>query len=418
MKFKKIDALIIVIILLVAGLLFYRVGFIGEKKEEKKEIYPPGEEKHDLQPLPPESFITASRRVVEPIDEGAHFKSKLVVCREWWFFSVIFNSSMLKNWSLTVGFAHMAYGDIFGKLKPDLFLLSLTDDKGNSYGGIINKDRLIKKTLSAGSPGVSLKFDNNWAEGSYPYWHVHIEDNDLDAKHDIIVDLDFVANSLPLWTVMDRFKLENMEKSNIAQYMVPSCTVVGNVTLDGNSFDASGIGYYEHSWTPFYIRRGMIPVVRLNGWDTFYIHFDNGWDMYLHKIYPAPQFISSKTPRLNFVGCIILSYNGGEKITEFRTFQMKTTGSERKTMFVRMPTSFEISASKKFTILLEKVDLRLNLYIDLLGKCEKTWRFPSYIGMQTGLASVKGSISWFDGEKEVSIDLNGKATFWSTRAAP
>jgi len=191
-----------------------------------------------------------------------------------------------------------------------------------------------------------------------------------------------------------------------------------NITLDGNSFDASGIGYYEHSWTPFYVRRGMIPVVRLNGWDTFYMHFDNGWDMYLHKIYPAPQFISSKTPRLNFVGCIILSYNGGEKITEFRTFQMKTTGSERKTMFVRMPTSFEISASKKFTILLDKVDLKLNLYIDLLGKCEKTWRFPSYIGMQTGLASVKGSISWFDGEKEVSMDLNGKATFWSTRAAP
>jgi predicted secreted hydrolase len=422
MKFKKIDALFIAIIILIAGLFFYKIGFTGEKKEgfEDRGALPGEEEKFDLQPLPPPSIIVPSRRVVEPVDEGAHFKSKLSVCREWWFFTAIFNnkSSELRNWSLTVGFSHMAYGDIFGKLKPDLFLLSLNDDKGNSYGGIINKERLFKKTLEASGPGVNLKYDKNWAEGSYPYWHVHVEDEEVDSEHEIIIDLDYIAQSLPLWTVMDRFKLENMPKSNIAHYMIPSCNVEGIVILDGEPYKVSGVGYYEHSWTPFYVRRGITPGIRLNGWDTFYIHFDNGWDMYLHKVYPAPQFISSKRAKLNPIGCIILSYNSGEKITEFRTFQMKPTGLERKILFVKMPSGFTVSASKKFNIILDKVDIKLDLKIDLLGICEKIWKFPSYIGMRAGSADVTGSISWFDGENEISTDLNGIATFWTVRAAP
>ena len=94
--------------------------------------------------------------------------------------------------------------------------------------------------------GVNLMYGNSSAQGMYPYYHFHCEDN----VNDIITDLQFHATSLPCWT------LEGPTNCVIPwgfsgtgkAYFVPSLEVNGTITMNGTTYKATGIAYYEHDF--------------------------------------------------------------------------------------------------------------------------------------------------------------------------
>jgi hypothetical protein len=91
-KLKKIDAIIVVALIVVAGLFLYKAGYISLPLLE--EVSPPEDENVTAPPpeipTPPTSFIPSFRRDVSPEDEGVHY-DKIRISREWWYFGAVFN---------------------------------------------------------------------------------------------------------------------------------------------------------------------------------------------------------------------------------------------------------------------------------------------------------------------------------------
>ena len=404
MKMKKIDIAVLIAVLLVASIFFYKAGYIPPSPPPKPlpPVPPEGNETvAEKVPTPPSSFIMPSRRAITSDDEGCHYKS-LLINREWWYFSAIFDSedSELKDWGIVVSFKHLAYGDLFGELKPDVLTVVLFDDKGNVYGGVINERR---GTLDATSPGVDLKFKNSWAQGEYPRWHLHAETRDVGDDHRIVIDLDYEAHHLPIWVYDTR--LFNKSKSKLASYVILGCNVSGKIKMDGKTYVVEGTGFHEHSWSPTYIKKWMI-----DGWDWIQLKLENGWIIYISKFYPPSNLLSKISP----FGKIILTPDG-ESITEFKTFSVDAKSKDKIFLFTKFPARFSISAKKTHNILLERIDLKLNIEIETTSTFQKVWKFPTYVGFKMGGCKATGTISWLEDGEEVSLDLSGTGTIWTTR---
>ena len=90
----------------------------------------------------PTSIILPSDRTIKPEDEGEHYKD-LLVNREWWYYSTVFsNDCELAGWTLLVSFNHMARNDL-GWTKPDMLFVVLTSPQGARYGGVSERERPI-----------------------------------------------------------------------------------------------------------------------------------------------------------------------------------------------------------------------------------------------------------------------------------
>ena len=202
---NKLNVIILVIVIVLSSLFFYKAGYIFPSPPD--DTQPPDSTNTTTPPdevPPPTSFFPSTRRDVSAEDEGEHF-NRLRINREWWYYTALFTNadSDLKDWTVQISFNHMARTDLLGTNKPDLLLVTLSDPTGDVYGGIINKERKLgiinEGTLIANSPGVNLQFENSWAEGEYPDWHVHAEGTDVESAQDFKIDLDYHANALPLW---------------------------------------------------------------------------------------------------------------------------------------------------------------------------------------------------------------------------
>jgi len=289
------------------------------------------------------------------------------------------------------------------------------------YGGMINKERglgiLKSGTLIASSPGVNVEFEDSWAEGEYPNWHVHAEDRDIDKSHEITIDLDYKANSLPIWTIGNR--AFDKSRSTIANYLFAGCDVTGIVKIDGREYKVAGTGHHEHSWTPNIVTRGS-----LNGWDMFNIILDNGWSLYISNFYPTPQLISSETYRVNPFGTAIIATDNGETLTELKNIDLKITKEDDQIFpFVKMPLDFDLDAKPSIDPIyiisqsfLYGTNMKLDTSIGIENDYNKVWKFPTYLGMKTGMCLINGTLSWSDNEGDHTIPLDGIGVSWSMRA--
>ena len=419
-KLKKIDILIVVILIVSSGIVLFKAGYIYQPSEEK---IPPSEREKQTQikespekPLiPPASITPGYMRAVSPGDEGLHY-DKINVCREWWYFTVVFDkNSELPGWVATVSFNHMARGDLLGTAKPDLLVVALHGPNGEEYGGMINKERglgiLKQPTLQAKTPGVSVTYDDSWAEGEAPEWVVHAEDDDIDLNHDLIIDLHYFAPYDPIWTIGDRALQKT--KSNLASYVFLGCNVTGTVEIDGKTYKVHGLGFHEHSWSPNIVTRGLI-----NGWDWSQITLDNGWNIYYSNYYPTPQYISTKLSKKDVFGSLILTTDQGKSLTIFdNTISDITKSNEETFPFVTMPIKIHITGKPGLLQpLLSTYDISLDLNINIDNTYEKIWKFPTYVGMNVGRCSIDGTITWTDENGEHNIDIQGIGTIWNMRA--
>ena len=409
-RLKKIDIVVLLAIILVATIFFYKAGYISPFEDRDtggEEPSPPIDETPvNRTPQLPPSFILPSLRAITPDDEGCHYKS-LLVSREWWYFTAVLYGEEREEWGVAISFKHLAYGDLFGELKPDVLTVVLYDNNGNVYGGLTNERR---GTLKATSPGVDISFKDSWVQGSYPTWHVHVEDKDIDEKHEIIVDLDYQAHSLPLWTYDNR--ILNNSRSTLASYVVIGCTVKGKIIIDGRTYEVEGTGTYEHSWSPFYVRKSLF-----GGWDWFHIKLENGWMIYISQFYPSPKALTTKYNKFSPFGVMIITPDG-DTITKFSTFNLNSKSQEKIFLFTRFPAEFTLSAKKSHNLLLERIDLKVDMDIKTKDTYQKVWKFPTYVGVKIGGCTATGSISWVENGESYDIEIRGVGIGWTTRILP
>jgi len=428
MKFRKFDTIIIVVLIVATTLFLAKADYISI-------ILPnvhtnsPGKNTTTVTPLPPEpvytpptSLIPAYRRDVSASDEGVHF-SDLRTSREWWYFNAVFTdaSSQLKNWAVAISFNHMARGDLFGTNKPDLLVVSILGNNSETYGGMVNKEHhlgiLREGTLIAGSPGVKVEFEDCWAEGSYPRWHVHVQNADISAAQNIVIDLDFTAQSLPIWALGSHV----IEKSDseVANYVLLGCEVAGTITIDGKAYSVKGAGSHEHSWTPNAIRKLFI-----GGWDWFTFTLENGWIMYAANYLPSPQAISGALSSLDPFGTLLLSTDGGKTMTELKDVNLRITQKDEKVFpLVKLPAAFSLKADPSINplylvsqSLLYGTKTTLSAEISITHATSQIWKFPSYVGMKIGYCVIDGTISWSDDDGDHEVSIQGLGVSWNMRA--
>lgn len=145
---------------------------------------------------------------------------------------------------------------------------------------------------------------------------------------------------------------------------------------------------------------------------------DNGWNIYFSNYYPMPQFISTKTSKINPFGSLVITTNEGRTITTLDNIDFKITKSDKRIFpFVKLPSEFSLSAKPgSLQLLLKTYNIRLNIDIIAENTYEKVWKFPTYVGMKVGMITINGKITWSDGDGNHEIDLNGLGTLWSMRA--
>ncbi len=428
MKFKKIDTIIIVVMIVATTFFLVKADYISIILPNVH-TNPPGKNNTTVTPLPidqspapPTSLIPAYRRDVSPEDEGVHFND-LCTSREWWYFNAVFTdtTSQLKDWAVAVSFNHMARGDLFGTNKPDLLIVSILGNNSETYGGMVNKEHhlgiLQQGTLIAETPGVKVAFEDCWAEGSYPRWHVHVENPDVDSAHEIVIDLDFSAQSLPVWALGSHV----IEKSDseVANYVLLGCTVSGTVTIDGESYIVKGTGSHEHSWTPNAIRKLFI-----GGWDMFTLTMENGWNLYVANYLPSPQAISGAISALDPFGTLLISSDKGKTITELKDVNLKITQRDEKVFpLVRLPSGFSLQADPSINplyvvsqSLLYGTKTSLKGDLSITHATNHIWKFPTYIGMKIGYCVYDGSLSWTDDEGDHEVPIHGIGVSWNMRA--
>jgi len=476
LKAKKIDAIIIVIMIVIAGIVFYKIGFIPEKEEldipdiefikneEDKTLtvksvsenvlwediliegvcnknklgryvtkgdqitdcigiitirHKPTDTLIDTfkfapPPKLPYSIMAGFMRDVSPKDEGVHFNTILNL-REWWYYTVVFSEdSDLPGWTATIGFFHMAWGDLRLTFKPDILVVTLHSPDGKEYGGLINKKRgeilgiLGDKTLKANSPGVDLKYEDSWALGNAPEWHVHAEDKDIDKENEIIMDLDYFAPSSPYWLHSSR--LFDKGEGSIANYIFTGCEVTGEVILDGLKYEVKGIGHHEHSWS-----LGVAKIL-VKGWDWCHMTLDNGWNIYYSKYYLSRQILSSQTTKINPLSSLVITTDQGETLTVLEDIDITIEKSDRLFLLLKMPFEIGITARASLAqILLKTYDIKLDINIKAKNTYEKIWKFPTYVGMKIGLNTVTGKIKWSDDEGDHEMELSGTGAIWNMR---
>jgi len=422
-ELRKIDALIVISLIIVAIFVLYSAGYIEIQEDEPViPIITTPEEPEDTTdtPTPPTSpLIMGYMRSVTPEDEGKHFH-KLRICREWWYYTAIFSEdSDLAGWTMHVSFNHMAWGDLFGTFKPDVLVVTLHGPNGEEYGGIINKERglgLLKTpTLEADTPGVSVKYGKSWVEGLSPEWHLHVEDEDVDKDHTIIIDLDYFAPSDPMWTFGSRAFQKS--KSTLASYSFMGCNITGTIEIDGDRYVVKGTGHHEHTWTPNAVVRGTVKE-----WDWSQIQFDNGWSIYYSNYKIRHKLVDNKENRFNPLGTVLLTTNGGQDFTildGIETIIGKSENFEDKIfLHVKMPNTIDISAKPSLLQpLIKQFNIELDLEIKVANTYEKVWKIPTYLGMKLGRSQVTGKMSWVDGDNNAQeVELNGVATSWNMRA--
>ena len=335
------------------------------------------------------SFPFFSKYLIRENDEGIHH-NRYFSLQEWWYFNVLFNKldNKLKDCSLTISLCSFPHTD---SLK-----LVLHTKKEKNYGNIYLKPA---NTLRSKGTALDIKLGDNNAKGKYPYWHVYSDNIGLD-DHEIIVDLDFKANSLPMWILKNTGF--NLSTSPFGYYCIMNCDVKGIVKLTGKDYHVKGLGYHDHTWMPLSKKTNSKPrkkIIDFNIWDWLCIHFDNGWDAFIGKIHSYNRFAF-----INLIPGSICITPGGKKLVECKYFTLKNLEYKDSSFpSLKVPIKIQMKALKaNFS---RDKPLKKSFFLDITFEVENIKELvprnpPTWVQWET-TGNVKGKI--LESGKEIKL---------------
>ena len=367
----------------------------------------------------PESITTPNERTVKPEDEGEHYKD-LLVNREWWYYTAVFSKdSELPGWTLSVSFNYMSRTDILFT-KPDMMFVVLTSPEGDRYSGVIEKDRPLLGSyaflkdpvlqVTSSDKGFRVSFEDSFVQGKWPNWHLHVETNNVENGHKLLIDLQFFAPASPIWLHNNR-PIDG-SKAKIASYAFVGCDVSGSVEIDGFDYDVKGIGHHEHTWAT----GGILTKTLIRGWDWSHIKMENGWNVYYSNYYFTSQIKTSKDSKINPLGIVIVTNDQGKKITMLEDVNIKIERSDDLSLLLKIPIETIVTATPSLKqIILSGYNIKLDLNINAENTFDHSWKKLTQVGMKIGSISTTGVISWSDDYGDHEVKLDGIGTIWNMR---
>ena len=170
-----------------------------------------------------------------PEDEGDHYP----VMKEWWTIETLFKTlEDNKKWNFKVIIPYkMEDSSCF-------FQYALFD--------ITNKRCLLRrdidddiKKLSHEKNKLDLKYGKCTVAGLYPYYNIHIEDEEQGFN----IDMKYEANSFPHWIAHNITNGKVPFGWNFYKYgYIPNCALSGTIKIKDESYTIKGKGYLEHIW--------------------------------------------------------------------------------------------------------------------------------------------------------------------------
>lgn len=400
MKDKKIITITIII-------MFFTLS-LNSTFSACQDIY----ERVDIQENKNLSKLTSSTRyLLGENDEGLH-QNNVVNIQEWWYYNIYFNDeeSELNDWWFVISFLVVP--------KICSLKLELYDTENNSYGGINVKQRSFFKY---NDPVLNVSIDNNsYVIGRYPNWQIHAEYTKPNETK-IFVNLTFEANSLPMWMIKNTGK--NRSNSIFGYYCVMDCSAYGNISIDGKTYNVSGIGYHDHTWNPLGVKTPEFSNIKneniikkktglniYSSWEWLCVHFDNGWDMFIGKIFLDKQNIFGRL----IPGSLCFT-DSGEKLYDSLFFLLEYKVTKNSTVpGLEVPIKIHIKAlilntlgSKEF-----KGPILLDFYYEVKNLQEKVrgdppnWVFWQSHGTTYGVAKTLGNTIQLDGVAITEITKN------------
>lgn len=296
-------------------------------------------------------------------------------------------------------------------------------------------------TFQTSKNGMNLTYGNSSAQGVYPDYYFHCEDN----KNNIIANLHFHATSLPCWGFEGAtnctipWGLSGIGKA----YFIPTLEVNGTITINGTPYKATGVAYYEHDfiWSDFgnpfaiyslkefrtcrklisssikwYILQVLkdrpkprpAPLLHFSndnffGWSWSWIIFDNNWSIVLFR-----PILLGVTEGLNPILLYFTKdgYNYSEIACGYWTTN-KMKYMERVDMFI--PVNFDISAYKD----------DIELHLSFAPKTEMTELYSAdwcpFAESETCTFYCCGNVTGKYIDKETNVLLNGSYTIEQSR---
>ena len=197
-----------------------------------------------------------------------------------------------------------------------------------------------------------------------------------------------------------------------------NCSVDGNISINGTLYNVSGLGYYDHPWVPIKLKNTTSQNIKnwgknklpnlLNIWQWLCIHFDNGWDMFVGKIYSEKRYLFSKYGPGNI--CFTTS---GEKFDDIYFFLIQYDETKNSTIpGIVIPTKVHIKAFFLSTIELKHVRrlVLLDFYYEAKNSRNDTYGNPPYYGYWISQGKIYGSVKTLG----IIIPLKGWAVMETT----
>ena len=368
-------------------------------------------------------------------DEGDHFPTGV----EWWWLYTTFTLDNGDEWDACIIFLYQMdwAGDQWSATSGKSYLRIQTWDRqtGEHYDYLHIGDH--PGELSHKKNEVDLQYFDSTMSGVYPEYAAYAHDPD----NDIILDIEFTAINPPHFYGTEPTDGKIPWGTGYAQYWtMPLGEMQGTITIRGEAFEVTGIGYQEHMFADAHlfdsflrktsfdklfhisqlytsISRWMLVenirnrVLRLDylhlstdniaGYDWLWIGFEEGWSAVICRLNGFAVDDGQS------IGILVVS--NGEEYWEFGAFCTKVTKEEylgERDMY--LPMDFEITAKKgdkEFTVEFTSTTNITRMYIQN-GLLE----FGNFLAA----GHAKGSFK--DGDEVTS--LTGKGTNTPLRYIP
>lgn len=433
LKFRKIDAIIIVILLIIAGVVLFKTGYVkppgkpgtpeihfvkddankilkvvyvstevfwkdisidgtcdksglGEKVVEGNEItacegtitiiFKPtqdvlGSWTFIHVPVPPEGVFLSKDRVVTPADEGDHYNN-LLVNREWWYYTAVFgNDCEMAGWTVSISFNHMSRNDLFWS-KPDLLFVTLMSPDGKKYGGVVERERPL-----LGDYGILKK----------PVLQVTSSDEGFRVEF----EKSYVQGLAPSWRVY--IEGNDIDKDNDIvmdlQFFAPSAPLwtYGSRPIENSKSNIASYvflgceveGEVKINGLNYNVKgvghhehtwaSALITKALIHGWDWCQITLENGWNIYYSNYYFLPQISETKESKINPLSTILITSDNGNKITNLEDINVNILKSDQLFLLLNIPVETQVIATPSNTQLILK---SYNIKLNLDIKAENT----------------------------------------------
>jgi predicted secreted hydrolase len=433
LKLRKIDAIIIVVLLIIAGVVLFRTGIVKDPRKPGtptinfiqddasktlrvdfvstevfwKDIYIDGV--HDPSGLGervvegneitrcegtiiiifkptqdvlgswtftpkevlPAGVFSSKDRVVTPADEGDHY-NKLLVNREWWYYTAVFsNDCELAGWTVIISFNHMSRNDLFWS-KPDLLFVTLMSPDGREYGGVVERERPL-----LGDYGILKK----------PVLQVTSSDEGFRVEF----EKSYVQGLAPSWRVY--IEGNDIDKDHDIvmdlQFFAPSSPLwtYGSRPIENSKSSVASYvflgceveGEVKIDGFNYKVKgighhehtwaSALVTKSLIHGWDWCQITLENGWNIYYSKYYFLPQISATRESKINPLSTILITSDNGDSITNLEDIEVNILKSDQLFLLLNIPIETQVIAAPSNTQLILK---SYDIKLDINIKAENT----------------------------------------------